>query len=151
MNGRAVNVQLAAAGSVTIHGAESPVQVDGREYSGARIDVTPEGVYVDDVLQYAGMRFDPKVIVTGNCQAIKCDVGEVKIKGNAGGVQTWSGDIVVEGDARHVATMTGNVRVSGRVEETAISAEGWVEAPATREEIEAEMGRPMVPDAEELE
>lgn len=100
-------------------GDSSTVTVNGRTYPGRNVSIIGSRVFIDGVEQ-SNLAKQPKitVVITGDCQELLTERGDVTVNGSAGSIQAVSGDVRTGDVAGNVSTVSGDVecgRVSGDV------------------------------------
>lgn len=91
-------------------GGNSVVRVNGKTYSGQRVDIVGGRVLVDgkeqpEVLSGPMVR----VTVNGSPESVQTDSGDITVNGTAGTVSTTSGDVKCESVQGGVSTTSGDV------------------------------------------
>jgi hypothetical protein len=86
------------------------VNINGVKYTGQKINIIHDDVFVDGVLQGSNIP-DRRVIVTveGDVTRLETHSGSVRVSGNCQSINTSSGDVRCGGIVESVSTYSGNV------------------------------------------
>ena len=85
------------------------VTIDGRTFTGRSIRISGNSVIVDGIEQSGDLVGNITVTVSGDCESIKTQSGDVNIQGSANIVSTMSGDVTAQSITSSISTMSGDV------------------------------------------